>query len=330
MFQLNYLSGSEDLQNTCEKLIEQIVQGAPWKVKTSGSTGKPKTITHSQEVIAASANATNAYFDLNEHTKALLSLSLETIGGKMMLARAYHGNYELFINTAQANPLQNLEFEVDFTTVVPTQMQSILDAKQNARCKKYLLGGAAVSADLEQKLKTLPESYYHSFGMSETASHVAVRKIGERPAIFSAISGVTFSTQDDQLVIHAPALHQPELKTNDLVELLNEHQFIWKGRADFVVNSGGFKILPELLEERLAKSISEPFFLIGEADEKWGERLVLYIESEENPVYPWEQIKAEFKAHEWPKEIYICKEFKRSESGKILRKASTLEPKKNT
>jgi O-succinylbenzoic acid--CoA ligase len=60
------------------------------------------------------------------------------------------------------------------------------------------------------------------------------------------------------LVIDAPKISHEQIVTNDLVELINDHQFILLGRIDNVVNSG-IKLIPEQIEEKLSHGIHSDF-----------------------------------------------------------------------
>lgn len=289
---------------------------------SSGSTGLPKEIKIPVSNMMASAEMTNAFFELTESTHAVLALSLDTIAGKMMLLRAMAGNYSLNIQPASLRPLEKVVTKVDFIAMVPAQLQESLekDGDKLKEIRVILVGGGAISPVLEEKLKQEKLTVYHSFGMTETISHIAMRKVGyASTSYFEALPAVRFSTKEGKLVIDAPRIGVHQLGTNDVVELLSETQFEWLGRADFVVNSGGYKIQLEALEARLSVDFSVPFFLWKEPHETWGEQLILCVESEmERPVV----FSIELKNWEKPKKTYFLKQFLRSESGKILRKAT--------
>ena len=63
-----------------------------------------------------------------------------------------------------------------------------------------------------------------------------------------------------------------------MVDLKSDKEFTWKGRYDSVINSGGIKLFPEEIENKLAEIMNVPFFVTGLKDEKLGEKLVLIIE----------------------------------------------------
>ena len=167
--------------------------------------------------------------------------------------------------------------------------------------------------------------------MTETCSHVAVKALNQAAGAvadesgnsFKALSGITFSSNDEGcLVVEAPEVNQSRLETHDLVELLNDKEFIWLGRSDNVVNSGGVKLVPETIEEKLKSVIDETFILGGIPDEHLGEQLVIVLETKELR----EDIKLKLQAvkslekYEYPKQIFIKEQFPRTENGKIKRK----------
>jgi O-succinylbenzoic acid--CoA ligase len=102
------------------------------------------------------------------------------------------------------------------------------------------------------------------------------------------------------------------------VELVNDHQFILLGRIDNVVNSGGIKLIPEQIEEKLSQRIHSRFFVGGIADAVLGEKLVLVIEGEKQPLD--EHIYTSLEKFQKPKEVFYIDKFIETENGKIKRK----------
>jgi len=309
----------EELHVKVETFCQQWENGLPIQIFTSGSTGKPKEITFTKEQFIQSAKKTISFFDLNENTRALLCLSPDTIGGKMMLVRALVGNYSLIITNPSLDPFEGINEQIDFVALVPAQVSHILKnplslAKLKS-VKHLLIGGADIPNELMEQLQLYGIQAYQSYGMTETISHVALREIGQS-AEYHALPGIHFTLEENCLTIHYPALNPNPIHTTDQVELLDEHRFVWKGRADFVINSGGKKIHPEELEHRLSNHISGRFFLSSIPDRIWGEALVLLTEhaiSLEKSA-----LITEFSAHEIPKFIQTVPMIL-TESGKIQR-----------
>lgn len=284
-------------------------------LSTSGTTGAPKEIELQKESMVASARATAAYFDVQEQTKALLCLPTRYIAGKMMFIRALVLGWELDVVEPSSSPLEKITKTYDFCALVPLQVENSLEHLH--KIKKVIVGGAKVSAKLAAKLEGLETVFYETYGMTETITHIAARKLGE--TVFTVLPHAHIETdQRGCLVISVPSIQQEKIQTNDVVTLHGTDQFEWKGRLDNVVNSGGVKLFPEQIEEKLAHYIPYRFFVIGKEDSLLGEKLVLVIESD-----PFELKKHVFKdlsKFERPKEIQFVPEFEETPTGKILRR----------
>ena len=289
---------------------------------TSGSTGKPKPIKINKRVMIASAKATNNYFGLTQESKALLCISPSYIGGKMMVVRAIVAQMELLVSEISTRCLAHLNCEIDFCAMVPLQAEAQCEHSQFNLIKTLILGGAPVSGTLEDKLKVKLPNSYATFGMTETVSHVALRRLDGQNNPYVAV-GETFFTQNgkDSLVINSPHLVIYGLQTNDVVNLINSTSFYWIGRADFVINSGGVKVHPEELERKLKRYFSTQNILVfGLPDERLGRSVQLVVEGEKE--FLSQEWKSELHPYEIPKNIYFLEQFEYGASGKIDRKAT--------
>ena len=290
-------------------------------VKTSGSTGVPKEIELLKKHVLNSANATVTYFDLMENTKALLCLPSEFIAGKMMLVRAMTAGWDLHTVAPEKNPLENSNVDFDFTAMVPYQVfHSLTDLH---KVKKLIIGGGAVPWRLEEQLQQISTKVFATYGMTETISHIAVRPLNgtEKSFVFSALPKVNFSQiENGCLQIHASEISEETVITNDVVELLSPTSFKFLGRIDNIINTGGAKVHPEMVEEKLSLHIIQPFFIASENDEALGERVILIIESEDQLYL--EDFSEAFTAlsiYEKPKRILTIPQFVYTETGKIMR-----------
>jgi len=302
--------------------------------KTSGSTGNPKTIKIWKSQIESSASATLSTLGIEAGENAMLCINPDYIGGKMMVARAIIGKLNLHLAPISGNPLWNYETEsaINFFSFVPYQLERILDESPEKaafldQSKAIILGGAPVSDTLNRKIKsTLFQSkVYSTYGMTETVSHVALKLINsknEEP--FKALAGIRFSTDERNcLVVHAPKLTgQDSLITNDVVKLISSTEFHWLGRYDYVINSGGIKIHPELLEKEISQvfeshHIDNRFLVFGLPDDKLGESVNLVTEGELGNAF--QLLKQNLKPFEAPKKIYSVEKFKETDSGKVSR-----------
>jgi O-succinylbenzoic acid--CoA ligase len=286
-------------------------------VQTSGSTGKPKQIVLQKSAMIASAKATGLFFNLQPKKTALLCLSANYIAGKMMLVRAITLGLHLDTIDPTSNPLSSKKY--NFIAMVPMQVEKSL-AKLNL-VDKLLIGGTKVSYSLSESILKTNCNAFESYGMTETISHIAIKKIGELS--FTVLPNVTISMDDRNcLVIEASELFKEKVITNDIVEIVNATQFILKGRIDNVLNSGGIKIFPEEVEEKLAKYISAPFFIGSKPDEILGEKVILVIEA--TPFSIDNSVFSELSKYQIPKQILFVEAFDRTETQKINRK-KTLE-----
>ncbi|MGG7037107.1 MAG: AMP-binding protein [Flavobacterium sp.] len=287
------------------------------EMQTSGTTGEPKTISVSKQAMVESAVATGDFFDLHPGTKALHCLPVKYVAGKMMLVRAMVLGLELEFVAPSSHPLQDLDMDFDFIAMVPLQAQNSINELK--RVKKLIIGGAAVSKPLERQLLKLPTKIYETYGMTETITHIAARQLKEKA--FTVLPGVTVSYDERKcLVIHAPRISDEVIVTNDIVELVNENQFIFMGRMDNVINSGGIKLIPEQIEEKLSHHLSQRFFIASKPDPDLGEKVVLVIEGDKQDLD--DTVYQELDKYEKPKEIIFVSKFKETPNGKILRKES--------
>ncbi|NEN22932.1 AMP-binding protein [Cryomorpha ignava] len=291
-------------------------------VQTSGSTGNPKDIFFSKLAVVISAQATNSFFGLSEKSIAVLPLPLQYIAGKMMVARAIVGGYNLIVIEASSNPDLS-RIQADFMPVTPFQMINIIENQPESLSQigTYLIGGGAPSAALIAKINQVDLNAYASFGMTETLSHFALANLKNTTdsPIYKPVEGAKIrARKDGTLEVNWPGITDGWLHTNDIAEIDNGG-FRWLGRADNLINSGGVKIIPERVEQILDNYIRSPFFVAGVPHKTLGQELVLV--SEEEIDLDLTSIKWDFK-YQKPKRILVIHPFLRTVSGKIKRRAT--------
>jgi len=313
-----------------------------FSIFTSGSTGKPKLIKHSRVQLHSSAKATIDLFHLNEGNTALLALPVKYIGGRMMIVRSVLAKLKLTYIPVSSKPLNGItaKDKFDFAAFTPMQLANVLDdvatQKKVNNISTIILGGGEISNILQSKIEKLKSLIFHTYGMTETASHVAVKKINGVDATenFNAIPNITFETDERNcLIIHAPLFSKNFFTTNDIVDLKSSTKFVWKGRFDNVINSGGIKIQAESVEKKMHKFITCRFFITAEKDAMLGERIVLVMESLVYDEKQMEQLSNMIAKHldkyEKPKQISFVYKFRETEAGKVLRAESLkLEAKR--
>jgi len=295
-------------------------------VTTSGSTGYPKEIKLKKQAMVNSAIATGNFFGLEPGDKALHCLPSHFIAGKMMFVRALVLGLEIDFVEPAAHPIFDYEVPYDFCAMIPLQLKYSIDQIHNI--KNIIVGGSKVTKPLLEKIKNCKPKFFETYGMTETVTHVAVRslesKSGKKEPYFTALQNIKFE-QDDRncLVIHAPKLVKETLVTNDIVDLKSETSFQLLGRYDNVVNSGGVKLFPEQIEDKLQPVISKRFIVAGEEDVTLGEKLILIVENPSDSIAVIQKRIEELKTldkFEVPKKIYTIDKFPETNNGKIQRK----------
>lgn len=307
-------------------------------VFTSGSTGAPKQITHTRQAMLYSAAATCHALMLKSGDNALLCLPANKIAGIMMIVRSLHTGMVLHCNKPSATPLQDIPDNtiINFAAFTPMQLHSAKNNYQHFRraeqIDKIILGGENISAEMLQLVTRLQNEVYHTFGMTETVSHIALKKLNgkNRDIHYRVLEGIKISTGDgNRLIIEAPDLGQPHLVTNDIVKRISETEFDWLGRTDNVINSGGVKVYPEEIEQTLQAYIEPAFFIGAVKDERTGEKLVLAIEMAElSPKDKAELVDVlqQFDSIKRPKTLLLYQRFARTANGKIKRKETLAHP----
>ena len=291
------------------------------QTKTSGSTGKPKQIRLTKSSMIKSAELTLAFFNLQQEDSILLCLPSNFIAGKMILVRSLVGKLKLSSVKPSLNPLKNRTETIDFAAMTPMQVKTVLteNPEKINLIKTLIIGGAPVDKKLEQDLKPFKTKCFSTFGMTETITHIAVKELNKNNE-FLALPTVTFQkSKENRLIINAPHLPDSPILTNDIVELTSPTTFIWKGRIDNIINTGGIKVVAEELELQLIKLIpNNRFFVTSEKDNLLGEKIILIIEGETNSKLANLNFGA-INKYKVPKKTYFISSFIESKNGKILK-----------
>lgn len=254
-------------------------------VHTSGSTGKPKPMLVEKRRMEASARVTCRFLGLKQGDTALLCMPLDYIAGKMMVVRSMVCGLRLVVVNPSGTPSWN--GRIVFAAMVPLQVYNLLGtAEGRARLmaiRHLIIGGGAIDDGLATALKDFPNAVWSTYGMTETLSHIALRRLNGSEASdwYTPFEGVSLSQTDDGcLVIDAPAVHEGLLVTNDIVEMKTPGgQFRILGRKDNTICSGGVKIQAEEVERLLHGQLQEPYLISKRQDPKFGEVVVLLTQS---------------------------------------------------
>jgi O-succinylbenzoic acid--CoA ligase len=317
--------------NFCQKWLagEQL-----FEIQTSGSTGAPKRISISRKGMSESAKATTQALGLKPNQTSLICLDVNYIGGLMMLVRSLEVGMNVIAVEPCSNPFEKIEAKtkIDFAALVPYQVKATLDSPQKEyfnQLETVIIGGAPLDELTKKQLQDFSCRFYETYGMTETISHIALKKINgkNKSEYFELLPGITIR-QDERgcLCIKAPYLHD-EIITNDVVELKNLKEFIWLGRFDNVINSGGVKIFPESTEKKIELIFSQlnvknRFFIAGLPDERLGQAVTLITEGNlitDQQILLETKLKKELSKFEVPRAIKFVQRFAHADSGKINR-----------
>jgi o-succinylbenzoate---CoA ligase len=332
--------------STFSFIREWIAGQEHYVIETSGSTGTPKQISIYRDEMIASAKLSERALGLHPSYNALVCLDARYMAGKMMLVRSFTTGMKIFVTDPCANPLARIPVDhtIQFAALVPYQIQAIVESKHPHLLDALMtciVGGAPLHSNLKERLQRFSTRIYETYGMTETISHVALQPVNGhlRSDLFFTLPGV--EAQCDErgcLVIHASHLRNREFITNDLVELINNREFKWLGRWDNVINSGGVKVSPEKIEERIGQiftrlKITNRFFIYGQEDQRLGQRVILVIEGALPNHNVMKQLKEafvlSFTSFEKPKQILAVSEFIQTSTSKINRHETFRSAKGN-
>ena len=310
-----------------EEFLEEWNSDSPYvEVKTSGSTGEPKRMLVEKQRMRASARITCDFLGLKAGDTALLCMSLDYIAGKMMVVRAIERNLRLIVVEPSGHPLAEQicrEWDLrsfrpllaspnigeELAAMVPMQVYNSLQVPEERerlkQIKHLIIGGGAIDEAMAEELKTFPNHVWSTYGMTETLSHIALRRLSGPDASewYTPFPSVSVSLNEEGcLVIDAPEVCKERLVTNDIAELATQrgqslmcsvnsaHEgqspcvanvpFRILGRKDNVICSGGIKIQAEEVERMLKAHLRVPYLISKRPDKKFGEVVVLLTEGD--------------------------------------------------
>jgi O-succinylbenzoic acid--CoA ligase len=330
-------ANSDFEQKTFDFISDWVQEKESFVQNTSGSTGDPKQIIITRKQMTASAKMSIEALTLRRGYNALLCISPDYIGGKMMLVRSLVAGMKIIACTPSSNPLAKLapNQHIDFAAMVPYQIHEVIrsdSAFKFNEIKAVIIGGAAVDSETIEKLQGYRCVFYSTYGMTETVSHIALRQLNENNAseCYTVLPGIHISVDERScLVIEWNQLSQ-KIVTNDIVEIVNSGSFRWIGRWDNVINTGGVKVFPEKVENIVKEifrglHLDNSFFVGSVADLKLGSKVTLFIEgkiSKEAIVDVEREIALKVPKNEAPKQAILVPSFVLTENGKVNRKAT--------
>lgn len=312
---------------TLEEFINQWQSPSPTLlVHTSGSTGKPKPMLVEKRRMEASARITCQFLGLKRGDTALLCMPLDYIAGKMMVVRAIVWGLQLIDIPPCGHPLKQIDTAPVFAAMVPMQVfNSMQDANERQKLwqiKHLIIGGGAINDDMAAELRQHPNAVWSTYGMTETLSHIALRRLSGPQASewYEPFDGVNVSTNADGcMVIDAPTVCALPLTTNDIAEIAADgRRFRIRGRKDNVICSGGIKLQIEEMEAKLRPYINVPFLISKRSDPKFGETVVMIAET--NDIESLKTIcKERLNKYEQPHKYIAVDSIPTTETGKPAR-----------
>ncbi len=308
-----------------------------YEITTSGSTGNPKTISWTRALMLWSIANTAKALPLKNGMHCLHCIDVKKAGGKMMLARALHLQMSIEVIEPSANPFEGvLSLPFNFAAMVPLQIHRLYAENKiellNA-IDVLIVGGAALNASMTNALQPLKTQVYATYGMTETASHIALQRINgkQRQDSFYPLPEINIRLNENHCAVISTPFHH-HLVTHDLIQLLDDGSFQLLGRRDHVINSGGYKISMEKIESSLDKSFTAlkinffNFCVYKQPDERLGEALIVILETTPMERLRLEALKNELSTHlekhEMPKYFYYTSRLQYTSSGKIDRMRS--------
>lgn len=254
------------------------------KAHTSGSTGRPKEIRLSKRDMLLSAKATCEFFGIDSGSWLLCPLAFDYIAAKMMYVRSQVAHAHLVCEVPSSTPVATWPESmppgepIALMPIVPLQLEGLMKSPHISNVRNVVIGGAPLSHSQIESLTSAPFRAFATYGMTETSSHVALQEIGVDNC-FSALPGFSFSIDNEGcLIIRNPMMSWKQIVTTDLVELSDSHHFRWLGRRDNVINSGGVKVMPEPVEERVRELLpGVEFCVTSRGSSKLGREVVIVV-----------------------------------------------------
>ncbi|HIU17165.1 MAG TPA: AMP-binding protein [Candidatus Avidesulfovibrio excrementigallinarum] len=313
-------------EDLADFLTEWYADAPTVTVQSSGSTGAPKIMHVEKTRMQASARMTCSFLGLTPGDTALLCMPLRYIGAKMMVVRALEAGLDLRAVDPSGHALHGVTPAPDFLAMTPAQVFSSLEKEDEAetlrQTKHLIIGGSAVDDTLVHRLSEFPHGVWSTYGMTETLSHIALRRLNGPGASewYTPFAGVSLRLSSEAtLAIKAPAVCAEEIVTNDLAEFDATGRFRILGRKDNTINSGGIKLQIEAVEAQLLPTMPCAFQIVPAPDAKFGEVVAMLVEEHRDD---WRPYMAHLHPYARPKHVFTVSALPRTGSGKPDRAAA--------
>lgn len=316
-----------DIHEALQDFLREWADDSPTvEVQTSGSTGTPKRMLVEKRRMEAGARLTCSFLGLKAGDTALLCMPLQYIAGKMVVVRSLVWGLRLVTVQPSGHPLAGLTEAPTFAAMIPMQVYNSLQVPgERALLRKVrhlIIGGGAVDRTLGEALRDFPHAVWSTYGMTETLSHIALRRLNgpEASEWYTPFASVSVRLSDrGTLVIEAPQVNPDTLETNDIAELDGAGRFRILGRADNTLNTGGVKVQIEQVEARLASLLDEPFAVTSVPDPRLGEAVTLLYTGTRMPEDLTVLCREALPTYWRPRHIYRTNAIPQTGSGKVSR-----------
>lgn len=292
--------------DAAEAVREPLSPDAAVVVFTSGTSGRPKPAVLSRGTLLASALSSAANLPLTAGDLWQMPISPARIGGFSVLTRSLLARSGVSV-AGHFNPKGYFdrigEEDVTLTSVVPTMLVKILEADPTAAIpaclRAMLVGGASASPALLKKARGRGIPILTTYGMTETASNVAVTPFAER---FHAVGSgranrdAEIRIEEGRILVRGPMRMtgywgekplDPDawFDTGDLGHLDAEGNLHVEARRSDLILSGGMNVAPVEVEAALEglPGIRQALVL-GRADPVWGEVVTALLVAEDEPL----------------------------------------------
>jgi O-succinylbenzoic acid--CoA ligase len=277
--------------------------GAQTVIFTSGSGGRSKGVRLTVDNWAASAAATAAHLRTGPDEVWLCVLPISHVGGLSILVRSVIQGSTVVLeprfDAARVAALLKAGV-VTLTSMVPAMLRRVLDADGGPyrAVKAALIGGGPVASEVLERAAAARLACLPTYGMTETASHVAAARPGDlrlRPLAGAEVAVIGGRIAVRGAMVSPGYVGMPDrapgewLLTNDLGQLHTDGSLRVLGRADDVIITGGDKVDPAVVEEVLAGApgVTE-VAVVGLPDPIWGHMVAAALVSDSSPeVVEW-------------------------------------------
>lgn len=303
-------------------------------ILSSGTTGRPKAVVHSLSAHIANAIGATEKIPLSVGDRWLWALPTFHVGGLAVLFRcALSGATVCGTGQAKMKISESVvSSECSHVSVVPTQLQQLLEGNIEPQLKAVLLGGSAISRSLLSDAigRSLP--IHSTYGLSEMASQVCTTGELTKP---QAEVGRTLPFRELKIGEHQEILVRGKtlclgyweegricdktdedgwFHTRDRGRLSEDGELTVLGRIDNMFISGGENIHPESIEQILLEMDGvHQAIVVPRSDAKFGMRPVAFVDAESHQPTTWirllERKLARFEIpiafYSWPEDAML-------------------------